>query len=91
VSRSSSVNAVAVTATDPETIEAMRHLATWAGICHVRTKDGSSYAADVQVSEDYKVSEGHKLATFQLKITRVDQEEYDGMTLDEWRQTHPEE
>lgn len=91
VSRSSSVNAVAVTATDPETIEAMRRLATWAGICHVRTKDGSSYAADVQVSEDYKVSEGHKLATFQLKITRVDQEEYDGMTLAEWRQTHPEE
>jgi hypothetical protein len=91
VSRSSSVNAVTVTATDSETIEAMRRLATWPGICHVRTKDGSSYAADVQVSEDYKVSEGHKLASFKLKITRVDQEEYDGMTLAEWEKTHPEE
>ena len=91
VSRSSSVNAVAVTATDMETIEAMRRLATWAGICHVRTKDGSSYAADVQVSEDYKVSEGHKLATFSLKITRVDQETYDGMTYAEWKETHPDE
>lgn len=91
VSRSSRVNAVAVTATDQETIEAMRRLATWAGICHVRTKDGSSYAADVQVSEDYKVSDGHTLATFQLKITRVDQEDYDGMTLAEWQETHPDE
>lgn len=91
VSRSSSVNAVTVTATDSETIEAMRRLATWPGICHVRTKDGSSYAADVQVSEDYKVSQGHKLASFQLKITRVDQEEYDGMTLAEWEKTHPDE
>lgn len=91
VSRSSRVNAVAVTATDQETIEAMRRLATWAGICHVRTKDGSSYAADVQVSEDYKVSDGHTLATFQLKITRIDQEDYDGMTLAEWQETHPDE
>ena len=91
VSRASSVNAVTVTATDSETIEAMRRLATWPGICHVRTKDGSSYAADVQVSEDYKVSQGHKLASFKLKITRVDQEEYDGMTLAEWEKTHPDE
>lgn len=91
VSRSSSVNAVAVTATDQDTIEAMRRLATWAGICHVRTKDGSSYAADIQVSEDYKVSEGHTLATFSLKITRVDQEDYDGMTLAEWKETHPDD
>lgn len=91
VERTTNVSAVAVTAIDSETIEAMRRLATWAGICHVRTKDGSSYPADVQVSEDYKVSEGHKLATFSLKITRVDQETYDGMTYAEWRETHPDE
>ena len=91
VSRASSVTSVVIAEDDQETIEAMRRLATWAGICHIRTKDGSSYAADVQVSEKYAVAEGHKLATFDLKITRVDAESYDGLTLAEWEQTHEEE
>lgn len=90
VSRTSTVNSVAVTATDQETIEAMRRLATHAGICHVRTRDGSSYAADVQVSESYAVSNGNKLASFTLSITRVDPEGYDGMTLAEWNALHQE-
>ena len=70
---------------DQATIESMRRLATHAGICHVRTKDGSSYAADVQVSEDYKQSSAHRIVTFGLSITRVDTETYDGMTLEEWQ------
>ena len=74
-----------VTADDRATIEAMRRLATHAGICHIRTKDGSSYAADVQVSEDYKSSSAHRIVTFGLSITRVDTETYDGMTYDEWQ------
>jgi hypothetical protein len=68
----------------------MRRLATHTGICHVRTKDGSSYAADVQVSESYSMSDGHKLASFSLSITRVDPEELDGMTLAEWNALHTE-
>jgi hypothetical protein len=91
VSRTATVSSVAVTATDQETIEAMRRLATHAGICHVRTKDGSSYAADVQVSESYSMSDGHKLASFSLSITRVDPEELDGMTLAEWNALHTED
>lgn len=90
VSRTSTVNSVAITASDQETIEAMRRLATYAGICHVRTKDGSSYAADVQVSESYDLDNGHKLASFTLSITRVDPEGYDGMTLAEWNALHTE-
>lgn len=90
VSRTSSVNSVAITATDQTTIEAMRRLATHAGICHVRTRDGSSYAADVQVSESYAVSNGNKLASFSLSITRVDPEGFDGMTLAEWNALHTE-
>ena len=90
VSRTTTVSSVAVTATDQETIEAMRRLATHTGICHVRTKDGSSYAADVQVSEAYSLSDGHKLASFSLSITRVDPEELDGMTLAEWNALHTE-
>lgn len=91
VSRTASVASVALTASDQETIESMRRLATSAGICHVRTKDGSSYAADVQVSESYAVSNGHKLVSFSLTITRVDTEVLDAMTLAEWNALHQEE
>lgn len=91
VSRTGSVASVGVTFQDQETIEAMRRLATYAGICHVRTKDGSSYAANVEVSEDYTVDSAHKLAKFKLDITRVDTEELDGMTIAEWNDLHEED
>lgn len=91
VSRSGSLGGVVVSTDDPQTIEAMRRLATYTGICHVRTKDGSSYAADVQVSESYSQDSAHKLVSFSLAITRVDPEGYDGMTLEEWEDIHGEE
>ena len=90
VSRSGSVASVAVTYQDQETIEAMRRLAVYPGICHVRTKDGSSYAANVEVSESYTVQNGHKLASFSLSITRVDPSGYEAVTLSEWESTHQE-
>jgi hypothetical protein len=84
VSRTGSVTGVAVTLSDQATIDAMRRLATYAGVCHVRTPDGSSYAADVQVSEDRSSDTLRKIASFSLDITRVDPEGYDGVTLAEW-------
>ena len=83
VSRTGTINTV-VTADNTETIEIMRRLATYAGICHVRTKDGSSYAADVQVSESYAQDNAHRIVSFNLSITRIDPDGYDGMTLAEW-------
>ena len=80
VSRTGSVGGVIVT-DDPETIAGLRRLADYPGICHVRTVDGSSYPADVQVSEDRGNS---KIVSFRLSITRVDSEGYEGMTEDEW-------
>ena len=91
VIRSGSVSAVSIAIDDRETIEAMRRLAEYSGICHVRTKEGSSYAADVQVSESYSVSEGHRLAHFNLSINKVESDHYDGMTLAEWETTHQED
>ena len=91
ISRTGTVGAVAVTLDDQDVIQAMRRLATYPGICHVRTKDGSSYPADVQVSENYQSSHGHRLASFSLKITRVDPEELDGMTYEDWIKTQPQE
>lgn len=91
VSRTTSIGSVAVSYQDQDTIEIMRRLAVYPGVCHVRTKDGSSYAADVQVSESYTVQNLNKLANFSLSATRVESERYDGMTLSEWESTHQEE
>ena len=82
VKRSGSVTARAVPLDTPETIEAMRRLAVYPGICHVRTPDGSSYAADVQVSESRSYQVAGKIATFDIKITRVDPEGFDGIRRD---------
>ena len=86
VSRTGTISAVTVT-DDVDTIKEMRRLAVYPGICHVRTPDGSSYAADVQVSEARKQSSGHNAIEFSLAITRVDVETLDGMTYAEWQET----
>jgi len=88
VTRSGSVAASVVASADPDLIESMRRLATYPGICHIRTKDGSSFAADVQVSETYAQNTAHKISVFSLKITRVDQQQLEGMTLAEWNALH---
>ena len=84
VERDASVEMV-VLREDQETIMAMRRLAEFPGICHIRTKEGSSFAADIQVKEGVKYSEGHKLASYTLDVSRVESEGYDGVTYEEWK------
>lgn len=91
VSMTSSVEAAMVTLEDQDSMQAMRRLAAWPGICHIRTVDGSSYPCDVQVSEDRNFDRETVRATYSLSITRVDPEELDGMTLEEWNRLHQEE
>lgn len=86
ISRTGSVNAVFVTTYDPNAIRTLRQLAAWPGICHVRTKDGSSYAADVQVGDDVSYDKAGKVISASLTITRVDSEGYDGMSLADWEE-----
>lgn len=83
VSRTGTVNTVSVTTLDQYTIQMMRRLATYPGICHIRTRDGSSYAADIQVSETLS-HEPYELVSYTLNITRVDSQGLDGMTLEAW-------
>ena len=68
-----------------EVIETMRKLARYPGLCHVRTPEGSSFTADVQVSES--LSFDSALANYSLTIQKVDMVGYDGMTLEEWSRT----
>ena len=91
ISRTGSISATTITLTDQETIRKMRELATYAGVCHVRTRDGSSYEADVQVSEDRDHEDHDKIATFTLTITRVDPEGFEGIPIEMWQAEQEEE
>lgn len=84
VSRTSSLNSLGLAFEDPDSIKRMRELAVYAGPCHVRTPDGSSYEADVQVQENREEKWTTTLASFSLNITRVDSEELDGMLYSDW-------
>ena len=82
VSRTGSVS-VTILAADKEKIQAMRRLADYPGICHIRTQDGSSFAADVQVSGNTGYNVAGKVETYLLTITRIDPQELDGILYDE--------
>jgi hypothetical protein len=90
ISRKGAVKAVAL-AEDLDTVLTLRELARYEGVCHVRTPNGTSYAADVQVDLDQSFEDVEKAVSFNLTITRVDGQELDGMTLEEWQEMHPEE
>lgn len=83
--RKTTINAQAA-ADDLDLRETLRALAQHTGICHVRTHDGSSYAADVQVGDTYSYGTAGKIVSYSLTITRVDPEGYEGMTLEEWEE-----
>lgn len=87
VRRSGSIGATMITITEQEQIKLLRRLAEYTAPCHVRTQSGSSYTADVTVSEDHDHDDYGKLATFSLSITKCDPESYDGMTYEEWART----
>ena len=83
VSRSGSLSTVVLTE-DTELIEALRRLAGYSGICHVRTPDGSSFAADVQVSNNAGYTVAGRLEEFTLSITRVEPDALDGIPYSDW-------
>lgn len=84
VRRSGTISATAITAQDQDTMQAIRRLADYPGICHVRTPDGSSFAADVQVTINNGIDTAFKTDTYNLTINRVDAEDLDGLLLSEW-------
>ena len=84
VTRTSTATGAIVRLINGDDIEVMHSLAEHAGICHVRTAQGSSFAADVQVSESQNAEKHGEVATYQLKITRVDPQGYEAMSAEEW-------
>jgi hypothetical protein len=84
VGRDTSIGAVAIPSTDEELLTSMRALSEYLGACHVRTPEGSSFAANVKVSEVWDAGGSGKVVKFSLKTTRIEPEEYDGMTYEVW-------
>ena len=84
VGRTASLKGAAVTIKDQETMKKFRRLAVYPGICHIRTVDGSSFACDIQVSEDRSYDKDTVRAEYNLSVTRVDPEEPEGLTYAEW-------
>ena len=84
IGRTASLKGSVVTIKDQEVMRKFRRLSVYPGICHIRTVDGSSFACDIQVSEDRRYDSETIRADYSLSVTRVDPEELDGMTYDEW-------
>ena len=84
VTRDTEIGTAVIVSSNLSDINLLRRLANYTDICHVRTPEGSSYAADVQLSE--KQSHDSAVAEFSLKVKAIDPEELDGMTIDEWKE-----
>ena len=65
-------------------IRQMRRLATYPGLCHIRTYDGSNFDCNIEVSESRSHDKGGYVVNYSMKITRVDPQRHDGLTLKEW-------
>lgn len=84
VERTGSINAVSVPIMEPDMITAMRKLAEYEDNCHIRTKEGSSFTAAVQVSEEDNHDKAGFVRSFSMSIEKVEPVELDGMTEEEW-------
>lgn len=82
VQRKSSVTAVHIPDDEENLIEAMRRLSEYEGECHIRTPEGSSFTADIQVSESW--DDGRETVSFTIDVTRTEPAGQDGMTLSAW-------
>lgn len=87
ITRDLSAGTVIVRGDDLDKQLMIRDLAGYAGVAHVRTPDGSSLTADVQISESQ--SYDTKAITYSMTIKAIDPSEPVGMTLDMWNSLHP--
>lgn len=91
VDMTSTVNSTVWIEEDSALIMSLRRLAIWPGYCHVRTPEGSSFTADVQVNIDHEEKWVPRLAKVSLSITRVDNYQLDGQEFYDWNKGREEE
>lgn len=83
VSRTGSVKTTLVLSEDPDTLKKVRKLSSYPGLCHIRTPEGSSYSANITVTDDREQKWVNQLAQISLEITRVDDAGFDGYEYDD--------
>lgn len=88
-SKTVSLTTVIPVEVEPDKIELLNRLATYSGACHVRTPDGASFAANVEVKDDREEKWVTRLSKVSLSITRIVSEKFDGMTYAEWLVNQP--
>jgi len=81
IERDMSTSTVMLSAEDIEKILQMRKLAEYTDLCHVRTPDGSSFAADIQVSDS---AENNIMVSYSLDIKKVAPEGFEGMAYGDY-------
>ena len=84
VVRDGTISTLAITTLDQEMLQLVRRLAVYDGPCHVRTSDGSSFTANVEVSEESDHSDLGMRVSYSIKVEQIESESLDGMTLAEW-------
>ena len=89
VTRDVSAGTVLVRNADEDLVQKMHALAMYTGHCHVRTPDGSSFEADVQVQESRAYNSA--AVDYSLTIQKTDTTGFDGMTEAQWNKMHEEE
>ena len=90
VERDLKLSANSVSLDETELIEKMRRLADYPGVCHIRTPEGSSFACDIQVTE---AVDGNtpKIINFSLTVSKIETQEQDAITQEQWSAEHPNE
>ena len=81
ISRSGDISAITMNLFEEDVIKALRRLAEYSGICNVRTLDGSSFHANVDVTETNPHEKYGMISQFTLSITRVESEGYDAVAV----------
>ena len=87
VTRDTTANTVILRGRDLDKQIAMRGLAGYAGIAHIRTPDGSSMACDIQVRETSSYQ--NKRVSYSLSIKVIDPPAPEGMLLADWQDMNP--
>lgn len=85
VQRNGSIQSVKITELDTDDIQTLRRLATYSGPAHIRSKDGSSYSANVNVSnEGMGYTSAGKVRALSLNIEATRRAELDGLLQADW-------
>ena len=69
---------------DRDLVYRSRLLADYAGVCHVRTPDGSNFYANVDVQEEREAKWVNRISSLTFNISKVDSIGEDGMKYSDW-------